>query len=268
MKMKLLIGFSLAVFAIIGSLLFWSHAFPPTPDIGQMIKHAKQVVKEARATKIVYYDPKSNWTVLPKVKQVKDRKALFIAKFLPLIAEQNERIIGQRAVAKTARPGSLRYHALTHAYGLKTDTKRAQLLSRVDAIPISLALAQAALESGWGTSRFAQKGHAYFGERSYNLKTPGMSPKRASGFVVKSFPSTVASIRSFMFALNTHPAYRALRARRAQLRANGKKVNGLDLVPFLRAYSEIGSDYTTRIRTTIRVNKLAEFNGIDHVYTK
>jgi len=258
------IGYTLALFG--AAALSWSALMPPPePDLGTQIQEAKTVLERARNAHTVHYDPALNWRILPKVSQSQHRKDLFIAKLLPLIAEQNERVLIQRDIAETAPVGSAQYNALTHDYGLKSGASRKALLARVDKIPESLTLAQAAIESGWGTSRFAQLGHAYFGERTYDKTVPGMDPQQATGFKVKKFHSTSGSIRSFMRTLNTHRAYRAFRARRAALLAAGQHATGQELATYLKSYSEIGDDYIQRILITIKANNLDDFDGIQHV---
>lgn len=245
--------------------LGWVALHQPSPDLARQIQDAEAVLDRARTDHTVDYDPMLNWQALPDVEDARARKTLFIAKMLPLIAEENERILSHRAVIERGSADAAHVNALASAYGLKAGASRTALLTRIDQIPESLALAQAAIESAWGTSRFARDGHAYFGERTYNLSAPGMKPRRASGFLVKSFQGTRASVRSFMLTLNRHRAYTQFRAHRATLRAQGIRPSGLDLAPYLHAYSEIGDAYIQRILITVRANALSDFDGIHHV---
>lgn len=245
--------------------LGWVALHQPAPDLAQQIQDAQAVLERARSHHTVQYDPMLNWQTLPDVPDAGARKAMFIAKMLPLIAEENERVLSHRAAIEAATADTAHYNALALAYGLKAGASRGALLARIDEVPESLALAQAAIESAWGTSRFARTGHAYFGERTYNPDAPGMKPERASGFLVKSFPGTRASVRSFMRTLNSHRAYAQFRVRRAALRAQDRRPSGLDLAPHLHAYSEIGDAYIQRITLTIRANALSDFDGINHV---
>lgn len=256
---------SVMALLVVGVIVWMVFIQPKGPDLALQIQTANAVLEQARVNRTVFYDPALNWQVLPEVSNTSDRKALFIAKVLPLIAEQNERVLAQRTVAETAAFGSPTYNALIHSYGLKSGASREALLARVDIIPESLTLAQAAIESGWGTSRFAKQGNAFFGERTYNPDTPGMTPLGASGFKVKSFDSAIRSIRSFMKTLNTHKAYRVFRAHRAQMRQHNKTPTGLDLVVYLKSYSEIGDAYIQRITDTIQANALGAFDDIAHV---
>ncbi|MBL4693103.1 MAG: glucosaminidase domain-containing protein [Magnetovibrio sp.] len=246
-------------------ILSWKAFHPAALTLADQVEIATSVLKRARTDRSVVYDPALNWSILPKVKNSRQRKVLFLAKFLPLIAEQNERILLQRHTAETVPMGSAEYNALTNSYRLNSGASRKALLDRVDRIPESLALAQAAIESGWGTSRFAQLGHAYFGERTYDKSIPGMAPLKAKGFTVKKFNSTAASIRSFMLTINSHRAYKGFRRQRAKLRLQNRLASGQELAPYLQAYSEIGSAYTDRILITIKANRLDDFDGIQHV---
>lgn len=232
------------------------------PDVSARLTHARALLAQARSTGTVPFEGvAAKWTV-PNVDQVKAQKIIFIAHILPLIAQENQRIMEQRKVLERA-PSPAQIHALARAYGLNAGTATVQQLrARVDVVPASLVLAQAALESAWGTSRFAQEGHAYFGERTYDKNAPGIVPLRASGFKVKRFDNAALSVRSYLRTLNSNRAYRAFRTHRAQLRAQGKPLSGLALVPYLHSYSEIGSDYIDRVTATIRANDLEVFNTV------
>ena len=219
---------------------------------------------------IVSLSPGPDEVVLPlaAVTDPAQRKAQFIAAMLPLITLENDRIERQRARAANAPEGSPHYNALAYGYGLKPGAPRAQLLSRIDIVPASLALAQGAIESGWGTSRFAQEGNAYFGERTYDADTPGITPRGAlkdwPPFRVKSFPNAQVSIRSFMKTLNTHRTYAALRQRRAAMRTHNQRPTGLALAPFLLGYSEIGTSYMERVISTIRAGRMDAYDEPTH----
>lgn len=225
---------------------------------------ATQALERVRETQIA---PAHGPTLpLPTIKNVAQRKAQFILAMLPLIVRENKRLDEQRSRAHREPLGSIYYSALAHAYGLRPNVSRALLLSRIDIVPVSLVLAQAAIESGWGTSRFAREGNAYFGERSYDPDiagiVPGSPPPGEPAFKVKSFPNAQLSVRSFMKTLNTVQVYRAMRQRRANLRWSGRKPTGLVLAPFLHGYSEIGSAYIERIIATIHTNQLSAYNDV------
>ena len=253
------LGALIVVFA-----LAWAVLAPPLrPSLDIQIAQANAVIERARTEGNI--EPLPYTITIPADTNVPTdaRKALFMAKFLPLIVSENTRILAQRQrlQARTIAPAQL--NALGLAYGLKPQTVSVDaLLSRIDVLPVSLVMAQAAIESAWGTSRFAQEGNAYFGERTYNPDTPGIAPKRASGFKVKSFDSFKLSVRSYMRTLNTHRAYKTLRERRAHLRALGQTISGKELAHDLKDYSEIGNDYIMLIERTITSNGFEAFDQV------
>ncbi len=157
-----------------------------------------------------------------------------------------------------------RLEEISKRYGLRgnplTDHRaRSRLLQRVDTIPPALVLAQAANESSWGTSRFAQLGNNLFGEWTFKPGT-GIVPRgRPSGeiYEVRKFPSIYESIRSYMNNLNRHGAYRKLREIRRELRKSGQPVTGMALAKGLQKYSQRGEEYIREIQAMIRHNKLA-----------
>jgi Bax protein len=136
------------------------------------------------------------------------------------------------------------------------------LLHRVDILPPSLVLAQAATESGWGTSRFAREGNNLFGQRTYRPGNGIVPANRPDGETheVKRFGTLFESVRSYMRNLNTHLAYRELRDLRAQLRRSGRPLSGALLADGLNAYSTRSSDYITDVRAIIRANDLSRAN--------
>jgi Bax protein len=137
----------------------------------------------------------------------------------------------------------------------------ATLLRRIDIIPASLALAQGAIESAWGTSRFAQEGNNYFGQWCF---TPGcgMVPARrpaGAKYEVERFPSVEEAVRRYMLNLNSHPRYRYMRVLREQARAQEKPLSGRVMAAGLNGYAEIGEVYISHIRSVIRHNDFDRF---------
>jgi uncharacterized FlgJ-related protein len=133
-----------------------------------------------------------------------------------------------------------------------------ELLRRVDAIPLSLELAQGAVESGWGTSRFADVGNSLFGQWSWS---GGIAPEEQrtdtlGDHRVAAFQSTGLSAWSYALNLNTHDAYADFRRKRAQLRDRGQLPRGHDLVETMSRYSERGHHYVAELKTIMRQNKL------------
>ena len=137
-----------------------------------------------------------------------------------------------------------------------------QLLLRVDKVPASLALSQAAIESAWGTSRFAVKGNNLFGQWCYK-KGCGLVPLRrnaGSNHEVAKFASVANSVNAYMRNINTHRAYADLRANRAQLRQAEQDVTGHLLAENLMFYSELREVYVHEVQAVIRINKLAQYD--------
>jgi Bax protein len=134
---------------------------------------------------------------------------------------------------------------------------------RVNIIPPAMALAQAAKESGWGTSRFASDGNNYFGQWCYKPGC-GLIPKaRKTGksHEVAVFNSAKESVQAYMHNINTHQAYDELRAIRAKLQKTGKPLSGLDLLQGLHAYSERGQIYVKELESMIQFNQLEKFGS-------
>jgi len=205
---------------------------------------------------------------LAEVKQASHRKEVFLSVMLPLVLEANEKVMQKRAQllvidAKQAAGYPLsdeqqaRLEAIADEYD--TDPERIDLLlRRVDAVPPSLALAQAAIESGWGTSRFVREGNAIFGQWTWG-EGKGIVPtgrEEGKSHKIKSFGQIMDSVRSYVHNLNTHRAYQDFRAKRQHLRAEGKRLSGLSLVPTLHAYSELKGKYLGLLRSIITVNEL------------
>ena len=133
---------------------------------------------------------------------------------------------------------------------------------RMDIIPVSIALAQAANESGWGTSRFALEGNALFGQWTWSKK--GISPKNKDPdktHKILQFQVLKASVRAYKNNLNTHNAYKKFREVRAQLRQEGKKIIGSDLTKYLKAYAAIGEKYVIILDDIIEKNSLTDFDN-------
>ena len=131
----------------------------------------------------------------------------------------------------------------------------------MDIIPVSIALAQAANESGWGTSRFALEGNALFGQWTWSKK--GISPKNKDpnkSHKILQFQILKASVRAYKNNLNTHRAYQEFREARARLKQENKQVTGLDLTKYLKRYASIGEKYVEILEAIIKNNSLTDFD--------
>jgi Bax protein len=206
---------------------------------------------------------------------IAEKKSLFFRLLAPVALYVNERILEDRARAQTllttraagqvlAADDSEWLADLARVYkvpgadsGPLDAAEGAELLRRVDAIPLSLELAQGAVESGWGTSRFADVGNSLFGQWSW---AGGIAPEEQrtdthGDHRIAAFQSTGLSAWSYALNLNTHDAYADFRRKRAELREHGQP-HGHDLVETMSRYSERGHHYVAELKTIMRQNKL------------
>ena len=205
---------------------------------------------------------------LNQVPETATRKRLFFQAVLPLILRANQEILADRKrlwrlhaderLGRRIDPADrLWLTAMAERYKVPAGNI-ALLIRRVDVIPPSMALAQAAEESGWGSSRFARQGNAIFGQWT-TADGHGLVPLERDedkDHKVRKFGKLIDSVRAYMLNLNTHRAYLELRRARAALRRTGEPLNGTTLARFLQRYSERGDDYVDAIRAMIEVNGL------------
>jgi Bax protein len=203
---------------------------------------------------------------------------LFFRTLLPLVVVENERLRAERRwLAEVMRNGYLatfaqraRLQRLLDAYGMERDAMidadlLERLYRRIDVIPPGLVLAQAANESGWGTSRFSREVNNLFGEWTYRAEHGVVPLRRRDGasHYVRRFDSLRHSVRSYLNNLNRNRAYRSLRALRASLRRQGREPDALILAGGLARYSARGGAYVAEIRTMIRSNGLNELGPLN-----
>lgn len=190
------------------------------------------------------------------------KKQAFFDYFGALAEEENQRILSLREKIKSGADQSS-LEKLAKKYRLEiSDPASAQdisaLLSRVDIVPSSLVLAQAAIESAWGTSRFATEGYNYFGQWCFS-KGCGMVPSsrnEGANHEVRTFDSPKESVQAYFLNINSHPSYDMVRNLRLDARNADKPVHGCVLAAGLGSYSERGQHYIDEIRQMIRVNNL------------
>ena len=205
----------------------------------------------------------------------KKKRELFIKILLPLILDENQKIMEDRK--KLFQILSKNFNTVGERVWLKRrfkeykieDKDLAKLKMRMDIIPVSLAIAQAANESGWCTSRFALEGNALFGQWTWSKK--GISPKKKDpnqSHKILQFQILKASVRAYKNNLNTHNAYQEFREVRAQLREEGKKATGLDLAKYIKSYAAIGEKYVIIIEDIIERNALTDFDNANLLPTK
>lgn len=207
---------------------------------------------------------------------VAEKKAAFIDFILPLVEQENEKIRQQRSQLEflsvklrssqsLSRAEQLVVSALCDEYGVEyagiVDARLLdRLLKRVDVIPPSLVLSQAATESGWGTSRLAVKKNNLFGHFGFADPADHKGRVASRHYRPVEFESPSHAVARYFKNLNTHDAYREFRELRADLRGSNKAVTGLALVSELLAYSSRGRDYVQQIAQVIRVNGLSDFD--------
>ena len=203
---------------------------------------------------------------LDNLQSIKLKKETFIKIVLPLIVAENEKILDDREKLKNLSEKKftsdlekqwLRQKLLE--YKVKKGNMD-ELMFRMDMIPVSIALAQAAKESGWGTSRFALEGNAIFGQWTWDGQ--GIAPLKRDGdknHKILKFPILRASVKAYKNNLNTHKSYSKFREKRKSLRDKNKKITGLALTDTLKNYAQTGSEYTKILNQIITQNNLSDF---------
>jgi Bax protein len=210
-------------------------------------------------------------TLLPQeikmIENVKKRKEFFIQIVLPLIIQENNNIRLDRKTLfniinkSNNTPSEKKWLEKKYKqYGVNS-RDLSVLKIRMDEIPTSLAIAQAAKETGWGTSRFAQEGNALFGQWTWSGE--GLKPKKAEegkGHKVMKFNVLQASVRAYQRNLNTHSTYKDFRKARAEFRDLNKPLDSIELSTHLNKYAETGNQYVEVLQKIITQNKLKDFD--------
>ena len=236
--------------------------------IKQLFDDTDYRLKDVRETKLV--KPVA-LTLLPNeikmIENTTERKEFFIQIILPLILEENNNIKLDRKtlfnIINKSNNTKLEKKWLEKKYKqYGVVSKDLSLLKiRMDEIPVSLAIAQAAKETGWGTSRFAQEGNALFGQWTWSGE--GLKPKEADetkGHKVMKFNVLQASVRAYQRNLNTHRSYKNFRLARAELRDRGAQLDSIILSKFLNTYAETGDKYVDVLQKIIKQNNLKDFD--------
>ena len=240
--------------------------------IEELFKENGYSLDTVKETKLV--NTGNQLTKLPKelknIESPKKRKKLFIKIVLPLIIEENLKIRFDRKklfkILNKNNTSSRDKAWLEHKfkqYGVKNNDL-AKLKIRMDEIPVSLAIAQAAKETGWGSSRFAQEGNALFGQWTWSGE--GIKPlevEKNKKHKVAKFKILKASVRAYQRNLNTHSSYKEFRIERAIQRDNDEKLDSLKLVNFLDKYAETGKVYTEVLKKIIYQNSLTDFDDVN-----
>tara|TARA_B110000046_G_scaffold124353_1_gene130760 strand:+ start:796 stop:1938 length:1143 start_codon:yes stop_codon:yes gene_type:complete len=236
--------------------------------IEELFKSTNYNLEDVRKNKLV--KPVS-LTLLPdeikKIENVKKRKDLFIQIILPLVIKENQYIRLDRkklfSILNKSKNTKLEKKWVKkkfEQYGV-VNNDIATLKVRMDQVPVSMTIAQAAKETGWGTSRFAQEGNALFGQWTWTGK--GIKPAGADNNTthkVMKFRVLQASVKAYQRNLNTHSSYKEFRSVRAEMRDEGKKLDSLILTEYLDRYAETGKEYVKILQQIIRQNKLKDFD--------
>ena len=236
--------------------------------IKQLFEDTKYKLEDVRKKKLV--KPVA-LTLLPNeikmIESTKKRKEFFIQIVLPLILKENNNIRIDRkrlfSIINKSNNSDLEKKWLAKKYkqyGIPSKDL-STLKIRMDEVPVSLALAQAAKETGWGTSRFALEGNALFGQWTWSGE--GLRPKESDkneGHKVMKFNVLQASVRAYQRNLNTHSSYKDFRKARAELRDNGKPLDSLILAEYLDKYAETGDKYVEVLKKIIAQNSLKDFD--------
>jgi len=236
--------------------------------IEELFKSTDYSLEDVRKNKLV---KPITLTLLPgEIKQIENtqkRKDLFIQIILPLVIKENNNIKLDRIKlfsilnkSKNTRNEKNWLTSKIKQYGV-VDNDLSTLKIRMDEVPISMTIAQAAKETGWGTSRFAQEGNALFGQWTWSGE--GIKPAGAddnSTHKVMKFKVLQASVKAYQRNLNTHSTYKNFRSARAELRDEGKKLDSIVLTQHLDKYAETGKAYVKILQQIIRQNNLEDFD--------
>ena len=239
-----------------------------TSEIDSLFKEVNYNLKDVRNTKLV--KPVDIGLLPNEIKNIgntKKRKDMFIKIVLPLIVKENNKIrIDRKRLFNILNKNSNSdiekkwLEKKYKQYGVRRNDL-SSLKIRMDEIPVSLAIAQAAKETGWGTSRFALKGNALFGQWTWSGE--GLKPKDAEkgkDHKVMKFHSLQLSVRAYLRNLNTHSSYKNLRRARTDLRNKNKPLDSLILSKYLDKYAETGSQYIEVLQKIIEQNNLKDFD--------
>ena len=239
--------------------------------IQQLFEDTNYNLKKVKQTKLVNIG--NSLDHLPEemkmIQNTNKRKDLFIQIVLPLIIEENTKIRLDRKKLfvilnknNNTKEDQDWLKSKFKQYGVNSNDL-STLKIRMDEVPVSMALAQAAKETGWGTSRFAQQGNALFGQWTWTGE--GIKPAAAQNDTthkVAKFKVLKASVKAYLRNLNTHSSYKNFRRERAIQRDNQEKLNSLELVKFLDKYAETGIEYTVILKKIIEQNSLTDFDDV------
>ena len=207
---------------------------------------------------------------LSNIEPTSRRKEIFLSSILPLVVKSNLDILNDRKILceaiknkdnkKKEEIAKKHYIDLSKIEKLMIDNT---LIRKIDIVPISLVMAQAAAESGWGTSRFALEGNALFGQWTWD-KSKGIQPKFASDqkAAVRKFETLSDSVNSYLSNLNTHIAYSSMRAKRNRNCNQKKLISGYELANWMGNYAITRDEYIKLLRLIIKKNNLVLLDNL------
>jgi len=231
------------------------------------VEYDLKTVRYQKRVKPIYFTqfPKD----LDEIKDTKLKKDTFIKIVLPLVVAENEKILDDKIKLKritskkmTSDKEKSWLRLKLREYKVK-NSDITELNKRMDIIPVSIALAQAAKESGWGTSRLALEGNAIFGQWTWTGQ--GIEPLnkgKHEGHKILRFPILRASVKAYKNNLNTHKGYSEFREKRHSIRKRNKTIKGLDLTNTLDRYAQTGKEYTEILEQIIKQNDLSDFESV------
>ena len=237
-----------------------------TLNLFEDLKYDLKTIRSGSRVKPVYLSklPKD----LKKIKSTQKKKDTFIKIVMPLIIDENSKILDNRkklfkilGKQNNSRGEKVWLKRRFEDYEIKNEDVT-ELKVRMDIIPVSIAIAQAAKESGWGTSRFALEGNAMFGQWTYGKD--GVAPlerEKNKGHKILKFPMLRSSVQAYKNNLNTHSGYKEFRKKRADLRRKNQNISGLALVNYLHNYAATGKEYTDILKKIINQNSLTDFDN-------
>ena len=231
------------------------------------VEYDLKKVRYQKKVKPIYFTqfPKD----LDEIKDTQLKKETFIKIVLPLVVAENDKILNDRVKLKkivskkmTSDKEKLWLRQKLREYKVKNSDMK-ELQKRMDIIPVSIALAQAAKESGWGTSRFALEGNAIFGQWTWTGQ--GIEPLnkgKHEGHKILRFPILRASVKAYKNNLNTHKVYSEFREKRSKLRKRNRNLKGTELTQTLDKYAQTGKEYTKILEQIINQNNLSDFETV------
>ena len=266
---------TLAFLAIVVALILFFIGTRPTTGTtqseGRSIKHALTDIQ------VISPPPIRELPDFASYADVKEKKSAFFNYLLPLVQFSNQLVRVDRErfkrvqsdpinlkspeAKKITRRLNSRYRIVLERFPDLSFLE--ELDKRIGQIPESLALAQAAKESGWGTSRFSKQANNLFGQWCFTKGCGIIPARRSKGMIheIQKFDSVGEAIEAYVKNLNTHRAYTSLREKRYSLLKEGKSPSGSELAITLTEYSERGAIYGEEVASLIRYNKLEAYDS-------